>query len=241
MDEIDTPKPLKWRYTGSQIAPTEELQYHSHWGATMSLFSQLEELQWKQLQHDEKYHKDIWLLTVQQRITHMVLHLAKYSAKLTVSAFEKNENEFKTTIVDCLIILLSSANIFNSRIYDISLSEQEKDFPDIKSLAGYLMKADYDKSSSDKLNYLSRAITIQVGAMCKAAESLDHLEPYPFRQTLVDSIGRLFKISLAALYMSTDEDLDALFTKRLIAVEKKNIFFNRLGNYETGYSNVLER
>lgn len=61
----------------------------------MSLFSQLEELQWKQLQHDEKYHKDIWLLNVQQRITHMTLHLAKYSAKLSVSAFENNEIEFK--------------------------------------------------------------------------------------------------------------------------------------------------
>ena len=201
----------------------------------MSLFSQLEELQWKQLQHDEKYHKDIWLLTVQQRITHMVLHLAKYSAKLTVAAFENNTTEFKSTIVDCLIILFSSANIFNSRIYDISLSEQEKDFSDIKSLANYLIKSEHIKTSNDRLCDFSRAITIQAGIMCKAAESLDHLEPFPFRQTLIESLGKLFKISLAALYSMTDEELEALLSERLVAVEKKNIFFNRLGNYETGY------
>lgn len=201
----------------------------------MSLFSQLEELQWKQLQHDEKYHKDIWLLTVQQRITHMVLHLAKYSAQLTVAAFEKNEDEFKKTIVDCLIILLSSANIFNSRIYDISLNEAEKDFPDVKSLADYLVKIELDKSSNNRLGDFSRAITIEAGIMCKAAESLDHLESFSFRQTLVESLGKLFKTSLTALYLTTNEELEHLFSKRLVAVERKNIFFNRLGNYDTGY------
>lgn len=201
----------------------------------MSLFSQLEELQWKQLQHDEKYHKDIWLLTVQQRITHMVLHLAKYSAKLTVAAFENDNAEFKSTTIDCLIILFSSANIFNSRIYDISLNEQERDFPDIKSLANHLSKTEYSKISNDGLCDFSRAITIQTGKMCKAAESLDHLEPFPFRQTLIESIGKLFKVSLAALYSITDEELEVLLSNRLVAVEKKNIFFNRLGNYESGY------
>lgn len=201
----------------------------------MSLFSQLEELQWKQLQHDEKYHKDIWLLSVQQRITHMTLHLAKYGAKLSVSAFEKDDTEFKKTIVDCLIIVLSSANIFNSRIYDISLSESEKKLPDIKSLAYHLIKTEWAKSSGDRLGDFSKAFSIQVGIMCKAAESLDHLEPFPFRQTITDSLGKLFKTSLVALYSLTDEDLEKLFSARLVAVERKNIFFSRLGNYETGY------
>lgn len=207
----------------------------------MSLFNQLEELQWKQLLHDENYHKDIWLLTVQQRITHMTLHLAKYSAQLSVSAFESNENEFKKTIIDCLIIILSSANIFNSRVYDIALNEREKEFPDIISLAKYIIDVEHPNLQIEKLSNFSKAFSIQTGLMCKAAESLDHLEPFPFRQTLVEGIGRLFKISLAALYSLTDESLEALFSKRLVAIEKKNIFFNRLGNYETGYSNVLER
>ncbi|WP_139199084.1 hypothetical protein [Pseudomonas panipatensis] len=201
----------------------------------MSLFSQLEELQWKQLQHDEKYHKDIWLLNVQQRITHMTLHLAKYSAKLSVAAFENDETEFKRTIVDCLIILFSSANIFNSRIYDISLSEQEKDFPDVKSLADHLIRTEHSESPNDRLGKFSKEFSVQTGIMCKAAESLDHLEPFPFRQTLVESLGRLFKISLTALYSLTNEELEILFAERLVPVEKKNIFFNRLGNYKTGY------
>ncbi|HBP5371800.1 hypothetical protein CJU04_15395 [Pseudomonas aeruginosa] len=71
--------------------------------------------------------------------------------------------------------------------------------------------------------------------MCKAAESLDHLEPFPFRQTITESLGKLFKTSLTALYCLTDQDLESLFSERLVAVERKNIFFNRLGNYETGY------
>ena len=87
----------------------------------MSLLSQLEEIQWKQLQHDETYHKDIWLLTVQQRITHMVLHLSKYSAKLTVAAFKEDCNVLRKTVIDALIIVFSSSNIFNKLLCDIAL------------------------------------------------------------------------------------------------------------------------
>lgn len=201
----------------------------------MSLFSQLEELQWKQLQHDEKYHKDIWLLSVQQRITHMTLHLAKYSAKLTVAAIDKDVDEFKKTVIDCLIIIISSANIFNSRIYDIAISEQEQKLETLTDLANLLIDTEQLNAGESELLDFSKRITFNVGKMCKAVESLDHLEPFPFRQSITECLGLCFRVSLASLYTLTDEKLETLFSNRLIPVERKNIFFNRLGNYESGY------
>jgi len=201
----------------------------------MSLFSQLEELQWKQLQHDEKYHKDIWLLPVQQRITHMTLHLAKYSAKLTVAAIDNDSEDFKKTLIDCLIITLSSANIFNSRIYDIALSDYEKSLDNIGDLANHIINSEQNSAFDNTLLDFSKKISFHVGKLCKAAESLDHLEPFPFRQNMTECLGMGFRTSLAALYTLTNENIEALFSNRLLPVEKKNIFFNRLGNYESGY------
>jgi len=203
-------------------------------GAIMSLFSQLEELQWKQLQHDEKYHKDIWLLPVQQRITHMVLHLAKYNAQLSVAAFENNSDAFKKSIVDSLIIIISACNIFNSRIFDIALSDSEKECSDIRDLVKTIISSQPNDTRND-LYYLSHQMTLHIGKMCKATESLDHLESYPFRQSLIESLGKVFRTAITSLYSITDEDIQSIFSKRLIGVEKKNMFFSRLGNYDSGY------
>lgn len=200
----------------------------------MSLLSQLEEMQWKQLQHDEKFHKEIWILNVQQRITHMVLHLSKYSAKLTLSALEHNIDELKKSTTDALIIAMSSTNIFNKLLSDISINPSEKDLADINALAKKLLR---EESFDGYEPNISMAIKINsiTGKMCKAVESLDHLEAYPFKEVILSSLASVFRTLLALACHLKIENIETLIGDRLYSVEKNNIFFNRLGNYKSGY------
>jgi len=200
----------------------------------MSLLSQLEELQWKQLQHDEMYHKDIWILTVQQRITHMALHLSKYSAKITRAAFEKNDAVMSKTIIDSLIITFSSANIFDVLLGDIAFTDIDESTYDIKSIS----KQTYNSLVSNDDNALiSLALNIldNTGRMCKTVESLDHLENISFRENLITCLVQLLKNLLGFCYALGIEDIPEQICERLYAVERRKSFFKRMGNYKTGY------
>ncbi|MHC8346203.1 hypothetical protein [Pseudomonas sp. RT6P73] len=200
----------------------------------MSLLSQLEELQWKQLQHDEKYHKEIWILNVQQRITHMVLHLSKYSAQLTLSALENNIDDLKKSTIDSLIIVTSSTNIFNKLLSEISISESERELKNIDSLASYILQVE-EFHGYEPIIAMAIKINSLTGKMCKAVESLDHLEAYPFKESLLSSLATAFRTLLALACHLKIENIEHPISERLYAVEKNNIFFNRLGNYKTGY------
>lgn len=199
----------------------------------MSLLSQLEEIQWKQLQHDETYHKDIWLLTVQQRITHMVLHLSKYSSKLTIAAFKEDSEVLQKTVIDALIIVFSSSNIFNKLLCEIALSPLEADATEINKLAEYL----YKSQKFDHFNpatSLSLSVLEQTGKMCKVVESLDHLESVEFRGSIIDSLISLFRNLLAFAYYIGIDDIALRIGNRLFQVEKNNPYFKRLKNYNSG-------
>ena len=49
----------------------------------MSVRDELFTLQLEQLKHDEKYHRDIHVLPLHQRMNHMALHFAKYSGRIS--------------------------------------------------------------------------------------------------------------------------------------------------------------
>ena len=200
----------------------------------MSLFSQLEEIQWKQLQHDEKYHKDIWLLNVQQRITHMVLHLSKYSTKITLSVFEKDHKELEKTLIDALIITVSSFNIFNTLISQSALSNDFHQLNTIDDLSNNLYQR-HQAENIDNAIQLSIKLASEVGKMCKAVESLDHLESFNYKETIIDCLSKSFLTLLVLAKSNNIVELASLIENRLYEVEKKNIFFNRLGNYKSGY------
>ncbi|WEV50110.1 hypothetical protein OZX61_11985 (plasmid) [Acinetobacter sp. ESL0695] len=87
----------------------------------MSLVEIFDELQWKQKQHDKRYHEDIWILSVQNRAKHMILHLNKYSGKFFESLRENNLEKLEGHVIDAMIINFSYANIFQvpiSRNYE---------------------------------------------------------------------------------------------------------------------------
>ncbi|MQG94141.1 hypothetical protein [Pseudomonas sp. MN1F] len=200
----------------------------------MSLLSQLEELQWKQLQHDEMYHKDIWILTVQQRITHMALHLSKYSSKLTRAAFEKNNVVMHKAIIDSFIITFSSANIFDVLLGDIAFPDINDYEHDLKTIS---KKAYESLSLSEDSPIISLALNIldNTGRMCKVVESLDHLENLSFRENLVTCLVQLLKNLFGLCHALEINDIPEQICERLYNVEKRKSFFKRMGNYKTGY------
>lgn len=205
---------------------------------TMTLQEQLELFQWKQLKHDELYHKEISLLNVQDRIKHMVLHLSKYGAKLVLYAYENQSQEYQNTLIDGLIISTSTLNTLNMNSASFLIGYEDSKLLTLQELAIQLFKIEL--SGTLDIEPFNRNYLISVGKMCKTTESMDHLEPIPFRESLIKETKFLFKQHLAILSQTADKPIIELVENRLMSVEQKNIFFNRLGNYAGDYD-VLER
>lgn len=206
----------------------------------MSLFNKLKNLQWKQLQHDEKYHKEICLLKVQERITHMTLHLSKYSSRLVeATAFDHHEKS-RSAIIDTLIIVFSSANIFGRPLSNLVLAESLYVHEDLNALSNNFLN-NIEKTHLPIALDLAIKINTTTGIMCKAVESLDHLEELTFRKILLDCIADTFRYSLALACYLNIFNIEEAISDRLYQVEKKHMFFNELGNYKEDYKDVLER
>lgn len=136
----------------------------------------LDRLQQEQFHHDECYHREIARLTVQRRLTHMALHFAKYAGYLADSCTVERQQKI---LVDILIIGLSSANVLNIRLsenLDLGMSDGLEKEPDFL-----------------------KALTISVGRMSAACEKLDHLEDYPFRPVIQDSVLNVLNNALLEL------------------------------------------
>ena len=132
--------------------------------------SDLRQLQAQQFQHDETYHREIARLPVQRRLTHMTLHFAKYCGRLA----DSNVNE-QLTVVDIFVIALSSANIL-----------------------GFVL-AEPGRTGKQRVSrkVFERDLTIAMGRMSAACEKLDHLEDFPFRSVLRDSVKDIAKVTMA--------------------------------------------
>lgn len=194
----------------------------------MSLKNEILNLQWKQLQHDENYHKDIWLLTVHHRVNHMVLHFAKYSGKLAQAVRDNDSQLFSKTCLDTFIIATSLANILN---VNLSSELESYDADSVDSLSLKLFN-DLDATCSS----ISLNIAIAVGKLAKAAESVDHLEKFLFRETLSELVVDVFKLALAGYAcFSKEKSILEEIEARMLAVERKSMFFEKLGNYKDGY------
>lgn len=189
------------------------------------LVDKLYQLQLNQLRHDESFHKEIVRLPVHQRISHMALHFAKYSGQLASEFITPSfsEEQRSKLIIDCFAIAVSSANILNVRISDRLLSD---DMPDIDNLPE-LAKAYADELvTSDKYWLLLQSTSLS-GKIAKACESLDHLEPYDYREKFLNGVMGLIKVYLAAAH-TFEIDIETALVERLHTVKKKSIFFEDL-------------
>jgi hypothetical protein len=154
--------------------------------------SELQALQAEQFEHDEKFHREIARLSVQDRLRHMTLHFSKYVGRL----LQAQESDQKV-IVDTFIIALSSANILG-----VHLS------PDVVT-----------RPSLTRQDFVTR-LGVATGQMSAACEKLDHLEDFPFRLTLHDGVVDIAAAVMSYAFVQK-LDLPKLVRKRLTSVRGK--------------------
>lgn len=162
----------------------------------------LDRLQWQQFEHDEKYHREIARLTVQDRLKHMALHFAKYAGNL---ADTPESHTVKRVVVDIVAIAISSANILNLR-----LSDQHNALREPRETSSF-----------------ATAITIAAGRMAAACEKMDHLEAFPFRERISEAVLEL--LSEALSYAEAQNwEVEEMVSARLQLVKEKSIFYGKL-------------
>lgn len=189
--------------------------------AYKNLFS----LQVQQYHHDKRYHWDIQILPMHQRINHMVLHFAKYVGRLTEASLLEDSKMFQQAIIDCCVISLATANMLNinlSQEIQKTLSSNDCDF--VKTADGLSNK--YQLSIDEPL-FTIKFMAIYTGRMAKAAESIDHLEKYPFREILSECVAYICIQAMIAASISGIE-LDQAIPERLNMIRKNYIFHSVL-------------
>ena len=167
----------------------------------------LDQLQLEQFQHDEKYHREIARLTVQDRLKHMALHFAKYAGNLAEAGTD--QARVQRVVIDVFIIGTSSANILNLRLPGALYDQQEAS------------TGDWD------VDRFAAVLTIQAGRMAAACEKLDHLEDFPFRATVAKAAVTLVDGAIK-FAEACGWDLAALVRSRLGTIKEKMIFHGRI-------------
>jgi hypothetical protein len=178
-------------------------------------------LQWRQQVHDDRYHRDILLLAVGQRMKHFALHLAKYAGQLVDSIDEDDSSTQNRLMVDSFIITLAAANTLNINLAQSSRTPPVDNKYDLRS-AGHFFAGELEYLADDKYWFVKQLIR-SAGRMAKACESLDHTERFPSREALEAAVIDVYKLVLAyASMMRSDLEDDFLF--RIKSVEAKHIF-----------------
>jgi hypothetical protein len=186
----------------------------------MTLREDFLRLQWAQLRHDEAYHKDVVIMPLAERIKHMALHNAKYTAYFFDSLDNVDQAKLTKTLTDAFVIVLATANTLNQDIgSDLGASaDANQSFQSLgASLAESIGRDDADDY------WLVRNFARHTGRLAKACESWDHLENILFRDEMKRCNLELLKIILAE---ASDRQLDlAQYNKsRIRQVEGLSIF-----------------
>lgn len=184
----------------------------------MPVRDQLLALQWAQLKHDESYHKDVVILPLAQRIKHMALHNAKYTAYFLEAVETGDEPRLIKTLVDAFIIALASANTLNQ---DLGKDLDNAAAGTFASTAASLA-ASLPHDPEDPL-WLVRQFARHNGQLAKICESWDHLEPVPFREGMKACNLALLKVVLAEAG-AKGLDIEAAYKDRIRIVETRSIF-----------------
>lgn len=161
----------------------------------------LDRLQWEQFEHDEKYHREIARLTVQDRLKHMALHFAKYAGEIYD---QPSEDKFRRLVTDTLVIGISAANTLNVKLADVVGQTNP-----------------FDPCEFD------RQLVIAAGRMATACEKLDHLEDFPFRPHIASEVVKIIDAALA-VFMDKGWDVPTTIKDRLAPVKAKSIFHGKL-------------
>jgi len=187
----------------------------------MTLAENLLALQWNQLNHDELYHKDIVRLSVPDRMKHFALHMAKYVGYFAEAMDSQDSVLFERTLVDAFIISLASANTLNLDLGH-ELSCQAVSACDSLTTFRVRLAAEFFPGGDDAIRFL-KELARRSSRLAKACESLDHVESYPFRDSMMSSVIDIFKLLFAECSV-LGIDLAEKVKSRFQAIEPKSIF-----------------
>jgi hypothetical protein len=170
-------------------------------------------LQREQFDHDERFHREIARLNIEARLKHMALHFCKYTGRLAevIYGSENAELRFKT-ITDSFIISLCSANILNFNLSE-HVAPHLGGAATLRDLGLHLAGQLYPAAKLDDA-WLMSAHAIYAAKMAATCEKIDHLEAFPFRDELQNSILRLCQISLIAAHINNLDLLSAVRERR---------------------------
>jgi hypothetical protein len=195
-----------------------------HDSTRTDLEEQLLALQWAQLRHDQFYHSDIVLLPVGQRMKHFALHMAKYVGHIAEALESGDDALLQRTLVDAFIISLASANTLQLDLGKAFSSRCDSSISTLEDLAVKL--ATTLKRAKGDASWLLRTMAQYTGHLSKACESLDHIEDYPFRRTMLDSARDLFEVVLVEASLRGIDLLEKA-AGRIQSIEGKHLFHDR--------------
>lgn len=182
-----------------------------HSSAADELFA----LQVAQQTHDEKYHREIARLTVHARLNHMALHFAKYVGQLATAIESDDRRLVRRTITDAFVIALSSANTLN-----LPLAEAipfARDARSISQLGGML------PNDRNRPNWLLLSFAVPTGQIARACEKLDHVEGFPFRETITEGVVAVCQATIISAH-DYDIHLPSAVRERFAEIEPKYLF-----------------
>ena len=174
------------------------------------------ELQNEQVCHDKRYHRDVFFLNYQDRFKHLVMHYGKYAGRLSRLLQNKTTDEIqcdvKRTMVDCFIIVLSSADLLHLNLNDKLKEKLENN--DNSSLSELILDLKnisldlYDRLSvGDRKNNVLNLIieyTPIAGDLLKAGEDLDHMVGFNIDAIREKTLDILNIVLLSSLIWNID-------------------------------------
>jgi hypothetical protein len=189
-------------------------------------------LQFKQLRHDEIYHSDICLLRIQARIAHHTLHLGKYSGKMAAALIaapsKSNDAALTATILDAIIIVMSSANTLNMPLWEMETA--------VDDLVGAIHGVQLEGEA--KVHAIGYVVV--VGKLAKAVEALDHVEALDSRSAYEKALRSCWLLLLKFWRTMTNQKIGEALRARMYVIESKNMFYGRLPSYENDYQVAVQ-
>lgn len=207
----------------------------------MSAQKILKELEIKQMSHDDRYHKDVWVLSTQNKAKHMAAHIGKYSGQIleVIRNPEIDNVKIQKYVIDSLIINFSYANIFVHRLSKHLAPEylQLSSLKELRNAIGqdYLNRKSYTKEGASYGLDLAMDLCILASKILKTVESLDHVEKHEFRQNFNKYVLDIFEILVTFCFIYDVEGIEQLIADRMYEVEDRHEYFEEYGNYKDGY------
>lgn len=179
-------------------------------------------LQCAQLEHDERFHRDIVVLPPAERLKHMALHHAKYAGYLVDAIDNQDDLRIKRILTDAFIITLATANSLNQ---DLSLASDGTCSDQHPTTLGRRLAGKLTDSTNDSI-WLLKEFVRRSGQLAKACEAWDHMENLQFLSQLRECNLGLFELVVAAASLR-HLDLGKSYGERIQEVESKSIFYRR--------------